>query len=126
MLFILNTSGVPSVAKIIQLTGSAPPPPAPPAAPSAPSNLTADAVSRSQINLTWTDNSTDETAFHIERCQGAGCTNFAEITTVGAGVISYQDKRLSGGTSYSYRVRAKNSGGFSGYSNIASATTPRR
>src|SRR5262249_31104168 len=52
-------------------------------APSAPSGLTATAASGSQINLVWTA-STDNvgvTGYLVERCQGAGCTNFAQIAT---------------------------------------------
>ena len=45
--------------------------------PAAPSSLNASAVSASQINLTWSDNAANETGFVIERCQGAGCSNFA-------------------------------------------------
>jgi serine protease len=88
-----------------------------------PSNLNAAAISSTQINLTWNDNSTDETSFQIQRCQGAGCTNFAQIATVGANVTSYADTGLTANTSHSYRVRASKSSGNSAYSNIASATT---
>src|SRR5439155_8331651 len=91
--------------------------------PTAPSNLTATAVSLSQIDLTWADNSSTEDGFKIERCQGAGCTNFAQIAQVGLGVATYSDLGLSPATIYSYRVRAYNSGGDSAYSNTASATT---
>jgi hypothetical protein len=95
-----------------------------PTLPAAPSGLTASASSSSQINLIWTDNSTNETGFKIERCTGAGCNNFAQIATVGANAASYADTTgLSAGTSYSYRVLAYNSTGDSAYSNVASATT---
>jgi predicted secreted protein len=97
-----------------------------PAVPNAPSNLAATAASRSQINLTWTDNSTNETGFKIERCKGSSCTNFAQIATVGANVTSYSNTGLSANTTYRYRVRAYNAAGNSAYSNIAAATTPRR
>jgi hypothetical protein len=92
------------------------------APPAAPANLTATAVSSSQINLTWAD-SDSETGFRIERCTGAGCTNFAQIATVGANVTSYSNTGLAASTSYSYRVRAYNAAGDSGYSNTASAET---
>src|SRR5262245_36945352 len=49
--------------------------------PSPPSNLTAAAVSRSQINLVWTDAAMNESGFKIERCAGATCTNFVQIAT---------------------------------------------
>ena len=42
--------------------------------PAAPSGLSATAVSSSQINLSWTDNSSDETGFKLERKTGAGGT----------------------------------------------------
>ncbi|MCU0494940.1 MAG: S8 family serine peptidase [Chloroflexaceae bacterium] len=106
--------------------GPVPPTPTPaPAPPAAPSNLSAGAVSSTQINLTWTDNSTTESGFRIERCQGRFCSNFAEIATVGAGVTSFQNTGLSPRSVYSYRVRAFNSAGNSGYTNVATARTPR-
>ena len=98
----------------------------PPAPPAAPSNLTATTVSASQINLSWTDNSANEDGFKIERCARASCTNFAQIATVGANVKTFSNTGLTKFTSYSYRVRAYNVSGDSGYSNIASARTPKR
>lgn len=115
MLFILNSNGVPSVGKILRI--------GPLATPAAPSNLTAIATSSSQINLTWTDSAVNETGFKIERCQGVGCANFSQITTVGAGATSYSNTGLAAGTTYSYRVRAYNNSGNSPYSNTASATS---
>ena len=93
--------------------------------PAAPSNLTATAVSTSQINLSWTDNSNNETGFKIERCQGANCTNFVQIAQVGANVTTFSNTGLSRNTRYRYRVRAFNAVGNSGYSNIAAARTLR-
>jgi chitodextrinase len=96
------------------------PPPPPPAAPT---GLTAGAVSSSRIDLAWTDNSGNESGFKIERCQGAGCTDFEQVATVGANATSYEDTELSASTTYRYQVRAYNGGGDSDYSNIAEATT---
>lgn len=87
----------------------------------APSALVATAVSSSRIDLTWTDNSSNEDAFRLERCEGAGCNNFASIGyTPGT---SWSDLSRAAQTSYSYRVRASNGAGTSAYSNVASATT---
>jgi hypothetical protein len=91
--------------------------------PAAPDNLVANATSWNQVALTWADNSTDETGFKIERCQDAGCSNFAEIAQVGSNATGYGDSGLSGNTDYSYRVRAYNTAGNSDYSNTASTTT---
>jgi hypothetical protein len=90
--------------------------------PSAPSAMTASAVSSSQINLTWADNSSNETGFRIERSTGTS-TTYAEITTVGAGVTSYSNTGLAASTQYNYRVRSYNSAGNSAYTAVASATT---
>ena len=99
---------------------------APPAVPAAPTSLTATAVSRSQINLTWVDNATNETGYYVERCKGSTCTNFVRIATLGANVTSFANTGLAKGSTYRYRVAAYNAGGMSAYSNIAAATTLRR
>ena len=92
--------------------------------PTAPGNLTAAAASASQINLSWTA-STDPagvTQYLVERCQGTGCSSFAQIGT--STTLTYSDIGLSGSTSYSYRVRATDAAGnLSQYSNTATATT---
>ncbi|HEY3104378.1 MAG TPA: fibronectin type III domain-containing protein [Pyrinomonadaceae bacterium] len=100
------------------------PTPTPTPGPNAPSSLTATAVSSSQINLAWSDNSGDETGFRIERCTSNNCTNFAQIATVGANTSSFSNTGLSRNTWYRYRVQAFNGAGNSGYSNIATEKTP--
>ena len=88
--------------------------------------LTATAISSSRVDLSWgaaTDN-VAVTGYHIERCQGAGCTSFAEIATTAA-TTTYSDTSTAAGTSYSYRVRANDAAPNLGpYSNTATATTP--
>ena len=91
-----------------------------------PRNLHVADWTTSQINLTWTDNATDETGFYIERCKGSTCTNFAQIAKVNANVTSFANTGLNANTTYRYRVRAYNAVGDSGYSAIALATTLRR
>jgi len=104
--------------------GSTPPPPS--SSPAAPTKATAAAVSTSQINLAWTDSSTNESGFRIERCTGSTCTSFKQIATVGANITTYQNTGLKANTTYRYRVLAWNSGGVSAFSNIAQAKTLRR
>jgi len=98
--------------------------PQPVTPPAAPNNLTASAVSVSQIDLAWADNADNEDGFKIERCTGTGCTDFAQITTVLSNITSHSDTGLTAETTYCYRVRAFNAGGDSDYSNGACATTP--
>lgn len=50
----------------------------------APSGLNATRVAEAKVDLLWTDNTVDESDFMIERCQGTGCVNFAEVGTVSA------------------------------------------
>ncbi|MBE0646079.1 MAG: S8 family serine peptidase [Bacteroidetes bacterium] len=89
--------------------------------PTAPTSLTATAVSTSAINLSWADNSNDESGFYIERSSD-GIT-FTQIASVGAGVSSYSNTGLGSSTQFYYQVRAWNAFGTSAYTNIASATT---
>jgi hypothetical protein len=84
----------------------------------APSGLTASGLSASQISLSWTDMSTNETGFRIERAPYGG--SFKEIAIVGPNVTSYQNTGISAFTTYQYRVRAYNGTDNSLYSNVAS------
>jgi hypothetical protein len=86
----------------------------------------ANAVSATQINLSWTDTSGNEDGFLIERCSGNGCTNFAQFVQVGPNVTSFPSTGLTSKTWYRFRVRAFNASGNSGYSNIAQERTPNR
>ena len=76
--------------------------------------------------MSWTA-ATDNvgvTGYRIERCQGAGCSSFAQIATT-TGATTYTNTGLASATSYSYRVRATDAATLLGpYSNTASATTP--
>ena len=91
--------------------------------PADPSDLAATAVSSSQVDLSWTDNATDESAYVVERSSD-GSTDWTQLTsTLPADSTSYSDTGLSGSTTYHYRVKATNAVGDSGYSNTASATT---
>jgi len=113
MLFLLNSSGVPSVATTIQI-GTA-------TLPAAPSGLSASAPTSNPVTLRWTDNATNESGTSIERSVD-GAT-FAEIANVGPGGSSYADTKVIGGTSYWYRIRVYNTAGYSTYSNTASVKT---
>jgi hypothetical protein len=114
-----NAVTVSSVGKNVLLTPST----NPVALPTAPSGLTTTTTSSSQINLTWADNANNESAQYVERCAGAGCSNFVQVASLAANVTSYNDTGLTAATSYSYRVRAHGATGDSAYSNIATVST---
>jgi WD40 repeat protein len=92
----------------------------------APTNLTATAVSPTQINLAWTDNSAGEDGFLIERCEGGGkCLIFIQIAGTSANATAFSNTGVKPFTFYTYRVRAFGTGGSSSYSNTAKAKTPK-
>jgi fibronectin type 3 domain-containing protein len=87
--------------------------------PNEPTGLGATTISGSQINLVWTDNASNETGFRVERSTNG--TTFTEIAVLAANSVTYSSTGLTAGATYWYRVRAYNSKGNSGYSNVASA-----
>jgi peptidyl-Asp metalloendopeptidase len=93
-----------------------------PTVPTAPSSLAASTVAYNSVALRWSDNSTDETGFTLER-SGDG-VNFSQIATLGAGTVSFTDGTVTVKSNYYYRVRAYNSVGGSAYSNTLAVTTP--
>jgi hypothetical protein len=92
------------------------------APPPAPSGLTATAIGSSQVNLSWTDNSSNETGFKVERATSSGGP-WTQIGTTGANAASFADTSAAASTTYYYRVRATGATGDSGYSNTATAMT---
>jgi hypothetical protein len=91
-----------------------------PIAPAAPTNLKA-VISSLQINLAWTDKSSNEIGFKVERSTSATGT-WTLITTTTANVVSYQNTGLTAANTYYYRVRATNAGGDSASTSTVSAT----
>jgi hypothetical protein len=92
------------------------------AVPLPPTSLTGTVVSQTQINLSWTDNSTNETGFKIERRRGSA--NYAVVGTVNQDILSFSDTGLTPSTTYTYRVYAYNAVGNSlTYTNEVTLTT---
>jgi hypothetical protein len=79
----------------------------------APSNLTGTAA-KGSATLNWTDNSTNETGFYIERAP-SGSSSFTRIATVAANVKTYKNTVARG--NYVYRVQAFNATTTSAYTN---------
>jgi Putative collagen-binding domain of a collagenase/Fibronectin type III domain len=93
--------------------------------PTIPTGLTATPAGIGQLNLSWTPSSDDVgvTGYLVERSQGAGSGAFTQVGTPAS--TTFNDTGLAANTVYNYRVRATDaSGNLSGYSSVASATTP--
>jgi hypothetical protein len=90
-------------------------------APAAPTQLQATAVAATEIDLTWHDNSNNETGFAIDAIING---TFQQIGTVGANITAARITQLTPQTAYTFRVRALNGTTTSAPSNQVTATTP--
>ena len=77
-----------------------------PAAPAAPAAVSAVAVSHARVDLAWTDNSSDETGFRIERSRVSNFGTTDAAYDVGPDVRAFSDTAVSPETDYFYRVAA--------------------
>ena len=108
-------------------------------APPAPTNLQA-ALGTNVVNLSWTDNAINETAYKIERANDATFTTGLVTFILGPNVTTLADNSAASSTTYYYRAYASNvigdttvypapAVGFpnksvdSGYSNVRTITT---
>jgi fibronectin type 3 domain-containing protein len=93
--------------------------------PPAPTALAGELVSPSQLDLTWSDNAENETAYIVERCDGSGCVGFAVIDSIAADLSAFSDNTVGIDTVYRYRVRASNAVGPSAYTAEVEVSTYR-
>ncbi|MBX3164670.1 MAG: T9SS type A sorting domain-containing protein [Bacteroidetes bacterium] len=91
--------------------------------PNAPLALTATNNGSLTNNVTWTDNSNDESNFDLHYTFGSNPT-YSLLATLPANTTSYAHTGLSYTTTYCYKVAATNSIGTSAFSNTDCATTP--
>jgi hypothetical protein len=81
--------------------------------PTPATGLTAHTVSLTQIDLSWADNSTDETGFELQRRGNSSI--WATVATLPVNTTSYSDTGLTPLTTYLYRVRSTNGSGPAAY-----------
>jgi subtilisin family serine protease len=112
---VTDSGGLPGSAQVtISITSGATIPPA-------PSNLSVIRIANDRARLTWTDNSSNETNFDIQRQRlswfwWTNTTNFS----VGANVTSFENQ--AGNGTFRYRVRARNAAGSSAYTGWVQAS----
>ena len=94
----------------------------------APTELKAikDSPDTTNVKLSWTDNSSNELGFVLQRKIGdsASVDTFINIDTLAANIYSYIDSTTSDTTKYTYRIYAYNADTVSAFSNVATITTP--
>lgn len=88
-----------------------------------PGNLRTVSLTPFEIQLTWSDKSSNEDGFKIERARIGG--KFEQIAQVLPGTTTYRHQNLFPGEFNFYRVRAFNTSGNSGYSSVAVGFTTR-
>jgi len=87
------------------------------------SNLAASAVATTSVTLSWSDNTSNETRFIVERKNGS---KFVQAASVPANRKTATINGLSPGKTYVFRVRAKTRSGLSTPSNEVTVTTGKR
>lgn len=94
-----------------------------PVVPTAPSDLQCSLTGGNDIQLAWTDNSTNEQYFVLERSTDGGQYSVLN-ETIAANTEIYTDQDVAAQHDYSYRVKARNINGDSDYSNIVIQNVP--
>jgi fibronectin type 3 domain-containing protein len=120
--FTGGTGGLTTTTNILNWTYT----PTQQTAPSAPTGLTGAAVSAAAIQLSWTDGSSNQTGFYLDRATNSTFTANLVTQTLSATAVSFTDSAagISSGGTYYYRIRAFNSVGTSSNSPAASVTVP--
>lgn len=81
-------------------------------------------ASTTSVALRWSDNSSNESLFKIERAEGLTAP-FAFLSSVSANTTAFQDQTVVAGRTYRYRVAASNAAGDSAFSNVATVVVPQ-
>jgi len=116
----VNAAGISAYSNEVSITTAAGE--ALPAPPNAPSALAATPNAAPAIDLTWNDNSEDETLFYLERAEGGA--PFDRSGTFPAGTAAFTDDDVHPGWPYTYRIRALGLQGPSAFSNTVAASVP--
>lgn len=89
-----------------------------------PTNLLASALSTSQVELTWIDNSSNEISFVVRRRTNEPNSSWIIVATLAPNTTVFRDADLFPGTSYIYSVLAQGLGGETRISNEYTVQLP--
>ena len=93
--------------------------------PSAPGVVVAVASAADRVELSWgaASDNVGVTGYEVERCLGAGCTDFGLLATTSS--VGYVDGSVAAAATYRFRVRARDAAGnVGGYADAVTVTTP--
>jgi titin len=93
------------------------------ALPLQPTGLAATLANPTSIQLSWTDNNSDEEGFRVQRWDSASAV-YSDVATPPVNSTTYSDTGLTPGLRYIYQVLAFNAGSDSRVSNKAQVTLP--
>lgn len=88
--------------------------------PLSPSNFSASVINNAQVQLNWTDNSDNESAFKLKKRIAGG--EWADLVELAADTISYQDSSIIAGNNYEYSLTATNNVGTSAAQTVSANT----
>jgi len=98
------TTGDKAVAYLGSWTDRTPPPPVAPTAPTGVSIAAGDPAPN--IDVTWTDTSSDEGGFVVQRAAGSASGPYSTVATLGANVTSWTDTGADLASTWFYRVKS--------------------
>jgi hypothetical protein len=113
-----NTAGYSAYTPVRSATSAPPIEP-----PAAPFDLLAIVLAANQVQLNWTDGSSNEAGFEIQRATHSGGP-WGFLGHTASNVTTYLDSTVLANTTYFYQVRATNSGSASAWAGPAQAITP--
>ncbi len=102
----VSSSVVTVHAQVPDVAVSTPAPVVTPVATAAPTSLSAASPNSAEVDLSWTDNTSGQGTYILQRRATHGSTGFQTIATLAAGTTSYTDTNVNAQWEYDYQLTA--------------------